>query len=257
MSSSKASGSRQFASYVPLALKTAGVVLILAALLDILILPYPYQINRQWQIGFVAQVVDRGIVPLVGIVLITLGYWVDSVSNKVTGKAILWQDLRFWAYLLASILGLFYLIAGPGHILNVRANYNEAITRIGQEATQAESELQNRLQLEVGQQRQQLERLLSSPQQVTRALESGQLPPEQADLLRQFQQNPQALDQFVERRTNELRTQLETQVRVRREQALQQASTDTLKSGLRIGLSSLLLAIGYIIVGWFGLRTLR
>lgn len=257
MSSSKASGSRQFSSYVPLALKTAGVVLILAALLDILILPFPYQVNRQWQIGFVSQVVDRGIVPLVGVTLITLGHWVDSISGRTAGKGIVWQDIRFWSYLLASLLGLFYLLAAPGHLFNVRANYNDAVTRINEEATQAEAQLQNRLQLEVGQQRQQLQQLLANPREVERALASGQLPPEQANLLKQFQENPQALDQFVQRRSGELRTQLETQVRVRREQALQQASNESLKSGLRVGLSALLLAIGYIIVGWFGLRSLR
>ncbi len=44
------------------------------------------------------------------------------------------------------------------------------------------------------------------------------------------------------------------QIRQRRDEAEKQAKDNAWKSGLRIGISSLLLSIGYIIIGWTGLR---
>ncbi|NEQ24046.1 MAG: hypothetical protein F6K28_33960 [Microcoleus sp. SIO2G3] len=43
---------------------------------------------------------------------------------------------------------------------------------------------------------------------------------------------------------------------MRRERAQQTARLSSLKSGLSTGLSSLLLAIGFSVVGWSGLRSI-
>ncbi|MBD2460182.1 hypothetical protein H6G89_03910 [Oscillatoria sp. FACHB-1407] len=255
MSSTKALGSRQISPTVSRALKTAGVVIILLALLDIVVLPIPFQVHeRVWQINFATQVVDRGIVPLVGIALLLMGSWVDSISGLRSGDRKSPIDLGFLGLILASILGLFFILVFFLHLNNVRINNEQVLARINEEATQAETQLDGRLQLEVGQQRQQLEQLLANPEQLDQVLASGQLPEDQATQLREFRQNPQALDQFVERRVGELRQQFQTEIGLRREQATNTAKAESLKSGLRIGLGSLLLAIGYIIVGWLGLR---
>ena len=59
--------------------------------------------------------------------------------------------------------------------------------------------------------------------------------------------NPEAL----EARLSELQTQLRDQT-IQREN---RAKTEALKQGIRTGLSSLLLAIGYLVMGWFGLQS--
>lgn len=255
MSAAKALGNRQIAPTVSRTLKTAGVVIILLALLDVIVLPIPFQVHeRVWQINFATQVVDRGIVPLVGISLLLLGSWIDNIAGLRAGDRKSWTDLGFLGLVLASILGFLFILIFFVHLNNVRINNEQVLTRINEEAAQAETQLDNRLQLEVGQQRQQLEQLLANPGQLDQVLESGQLPEDQATRLREFQQNPQALDQFVEQRTGELRQQFQTEIGLRREQATSTAKAESLKSGLRIGLGSLLLAIGYIVVSWFGLR---
>ncbi|MGL6139751.1 MAG: HpsJ family protein, partial [Planktothrix sp.] len=53
-----------------------------------------------------------------------------------------------------------------------------------------------------------------------------------------------------------LPTQLSTQIRDRKQELETQAKTQSLKSSLRTGISSLLLAIGYITLGWTGLKGL-
>ncbi|NJL20463.1 MAG: hypothetical protein HC895_06040 [Leptolyngbyaceae cyanobacterium SM1_3_5] len=73
---------------------------------------------------------------------------------------------------------------------------------------------------------------------------------EEADRIRQFKENPDSLQPFLQQRETELRNQLQTQVGLRREQAQRTARSASLKSGLSTGLSSLLLAIGFSIVGW-------
>ncbi|HEY9620800.1 MAG TPA: HpsJ family protein [Crinalium sp.] len=255
MSSSKALNSLKTASLASLALKTVGVIIFLAALFDIIIMPYPFQVlDRQWQINFITLAVDRGIVPMVGLALILLGYWVDAVSGLGGGDRSSRKTLGFVALIISCILGLFFVLAFPLHLNNVRLNNQQAIEKINQDSAQAETQLDQRLQAEVGQQRQQIERLLANPQQLDQALASGQVPEQQATLLKQFRQDPKSLDQFIEKRVAELKQQFQTEIGTRREQALRTARIDAVKSGLRVGVSSILLAIGFITIGWVGLR---
>jgi hypothetical protein len=249
---------RPYSVLVSRALKIVGIVVTLAALLDILILPIPYQLgDRQWQINFAAQVVDRGVVPLVGIALFLAGFWVDSVSGALTERKRLWQDPRFWACVLSSLLGLLFVLLFPLHLNNVRLGNTEVIGQIDQQATQAQSELDTRLQAEVQSQRQQIQQLLgATDEQIQQLVSAGQLSQEQANLIRQFKSNPESLDPFLQQREEELRNQLQTQLGVRKDEQQATIKTEALKSGLRVGISSLLLAIGFSAVGWLGLRHL-
>jgi hypothetical protein len=259
MSSPKAINRRQLSPLVSLALKTVGVVMILASLLDMIILPMPYNFSgdgsTQWLLSFTTQVVDRGIIPMIGIALLLAGSWVTSDVGTVSQKKS-WQSLQFWALVLSCLLGLLYLLIFPLHLNNVRIDSQQSLAQITQEADQAQTELGTRLNAEVQQQRQQIVQLLENEELLEQAIASGQVPEQQAELLRGFRDDPAALDQYIEQRVGELRTQFETEIGTRREEALRAARTEALKSGLRIGISSLLLAIGYIIIGWSGLRAL-
>jgi hypothetical protein len=260
--SSKAPSSRQISILASQSLKIVGIIITLAALLDMIVLPLPYPSLsdeaqfRQWQIGFVTQMVDRGIVPMVGLALFFTGSWVDSISGTVVAKRKALQDLKFWAAILASLLGLLYLLSLPLHLINVRASNSQELERIQQEASQAESQLGNRLLQEAAQQRQQIDQLLQNEALLNRAKESGQVTQEQVVLLERFRGNPEALDDFINQRVDQLQTQLQTDIGVRREREIQNINIQYLKSGLRIGLSSLLLTIGYLLIGSTGLKQL-
>jgi CHASE3 domain sensor protein len=237
-------------------LKTVGVVIILATLLDIVIGAIPYNLgDRQWQIGFTTSLVDRGIVPMVGVVLFLTGFWIDG-SDGAERKS-LFTDPRFWALAFSSFLGALYLLLFPLHLSNVSWNSQQAATQIEEKAKQAETELSNQLNGEVNSQRSQIEQLLTATdEQLTQLVSSNQLSKEQADLIRKFKADPKQVEPFLNKRIEETKTQLQTRIGSEKLTAQQKAKSESLKSGLRIGISSLLLAAGFIVIGWTGLRNL-
>ncbi|MBD2625850.1 hormogonium polysaccharide biosynthesis protein HpsJ [Trichormus variabilis] len=260
---------RVAASNTSLTLKVVGIVCILSFFIDFVILLLGFSpTNKQSQISLTTALVDRGIVPLVGLGVLLAGYWIDEVgSDRPQGI-----DLRFPALIISSILGLMFLLIFPLHLNNVRQASTQTVTQISQEAQQAENQLDNQLsqiqeQLNNAQAKAQLEQartqlktqiteLLKDEQKYKQALSSTQLPADQKDLLQKAKANPQELDKLIAQRTDpqELANQRRSQIRQRKEEVEKQAKDNAWKSGLRIGFSSLLLSIGYIIIGWTGLR---
>jgi hypothetical protein len=253
-----------------LTLKVVGIICILSFFVDFVILLLPFQpTDRGWQISLATALVDRGIVPLVGLGLLFAAYWIDSADASDRPAGI---DLRFPALILSSILGLMFLLIFPLHLNNVRQASTQTVNQISQDANQAENQLKNQLsqfqaQLNNDQAKAQLEQLrnqartqftelLKDEQKYKQALENPQLPAEQKELLKKFKANPQELDKFIAQRTDPqgVANQRLNQIRQRRDEAEKQAKDNAWKSGLRIGISSLLLSIGYIIIGWTGLK---
>ncbi len=261
----KATTSRQFPSLAASSVKLIGAILIVSSLVDYLILLIPPNLlNRGWQLNVTSQLVDRGIVPMVGMGLVLIGFWMDSVTSGGSQKPIKpLADLRFWIALVASILGLVYLLLFPLHLNNTRLARAEALDQIQQQASQAETQLEtqlgsNQFQQQVEQRktllRDQFSSVIQDDQQLNELLARDDLPQQVKEILEESRTNPQALDRFLEQQADNLPTQLLTQIRERRQQLEQEAKTRSLKSSLQTGISSLLLAIGYMGVGWTGLK---
>ncbi|HBB35097.1 MAG TPA: hypothetical protein DC064_25745 [Cyanobacteria bacterium UBA9273] len=226
--------------------------MIVSSLLDYIILAIPFQpLKPEWQFGFTTAMVDRGIIPMVGIGFLVVGYWIgNSDSSSLPERRSVATDLRFWTFILASLLGLIFLLLVPLHFNNVRVQSDQALQKIGQQAQQAETQLEA--------QTQQVNTLIKDPkrlEELEKAIDSGQVQGEQLqrlqavrEQLQALKQDPKALNQRVE--------QAQTQIRSGKLEAEKRARTEALKAGLRTGLSSLLLAIGYSIIGWMGLRSL-
>lgn len=235
-------------SFTALALKIVGVVMILSSLLDYILMTIPFNPGvREWQIALATQFVDRGVIPLVGIVFVLLGYLLD---NERSAPKSLVGDLRFWALLLSSVLGFIYLILGPWHVYNVSAQTNQALEQINQKATQAETQLEA--------QTKQVDELIKNPQRLAeldKAIASGQV---QGEQLGRLQALKQQLDTF-KKDPKALTTQVDTakqQINKGKEDAQSRTKTEALKLSLRTGMSSLFLAIAFIATGWTGLRGL-
>ncbi|NEQ39528.1 MAG: hypothetical protein F6K40_26035 [Okeania sp. SIO3I5] len=262
----KATNIRQYSSIAARTLIIVGVIMILSSILDFLVLSFPPNIgSRGWQINLATQIVDRGIIPMVGMALLFTGYWVSSNSGLQDNSTSSILDLRFWALLLASLLGLIYLLLFPLHLNNTRLARAEAIQRIDQQASQAETQLDNRLgsnefQQQIQQRRTQLRNqlttLLADETRLNEALENEQLPNQVKTLLEQSKENPQVIDEFLNTQAQQLPTQLKTRIRSRKLELEEQANTNSFKSSIRTGISSLLLAVGYIMIGWTGLKSM-
>lgn len=251
------------------ALKVVGVILILSFLVDFVILLFPFQpTNKAWQISLATAVVDRGIVPLVGLGFLFTAYWIDSITDD--SRPVI--DLRFPALILSSILGLMFLLIFPLHLNNIRQASALRVEQITKDAELAETQLKNQLtqvqaqlsntqvQAALDKQKTQIKtqfsELLKDEQRYKQALSNPNIPQAQKDLLKKFKANPQELDKFIAQQSDPqtvANLQL-SRIRERKEEAEKQAREEAWKSGLRIGMSSLLLSIAYIIIGWAGLR---
>lgn len=241
-----------YSPFTALTLKVVGLIMIVSSLLDFIILAIPFKpLDRAWQLGFTTQIVDRGIIPMVGIALLVAGYWVgNSSGGSSTESKSSVQDLRFWAFLLSSLLGLIFLLLVPLHFINISKQSDEALKQITQKASQAEVQLDS--------QTKQVDAIVKDPQKLSeleRAIESGQVQGEQLarlqalrEQLQTFKKDPKALKEQV--------AAAQTQIRSGKLEAENRAKTEALKLGLRTGLSSLLLAVGYSAIGWTGLRSL-
>jgi len=265
----KASNSRQFSSVAARTLKVAGIILILSALLDCIVLSLPGEtsdlFNRAWQLAAATQIVDRGIIPLMGIALLMTGFWVDSSSGVSIERRKVWLDLRFWALLISSLLGLLYLCLVPVHLNNTRLELQNALAQVDQEAGQAEGQLEAQIKSDQfkaqveqlkSQRRTQIAALLQDDGKLQQALQSPDVPEALKTVLRNSKNDPKALDSFLEQQAQELPTQARNEIRTRKQQKEKELRTRSRNSSLQTGISSLLLAIGYITVGWTGLRSM-
>ena len=255
MSSSKVS------NFTSLCLQTIGGILVLTSLLDYLTLAIPFQLlDAQWQINFTSQIVDRGIVPMVGIVLIVLSYWVESTSSK--SKLNKGFVLRLPAFCLSLFLGLVFFLLVPLHLNNLRIISSQNLAQIDASKEEAQSLIAQRYeQLKNPQNFQLITRRISD---IDRVLDSGELDgvaissQQRQQLVNDKQglenlsknvKNPAALDARLDEAQTKLRTEtLEQKSR---------AKTEVIKQGLRTGISSLLLGIGYLLMGWFGLQNTK
>jgi DNA repair ATPase RecN len=160
-------------------------------------------------------------------------------------------------------LGFIFLILVPLHLNNLRLVSSDAFAQLEQRAEEAETRISEQYEQlnAISTDPQRLELLESRITEIDNAISSGQfqgqnLNPQQ---LQQLQQTRQQLQNFrelaqnpeaLEARLSELQTQLRDQ-KLEREG---RAKTEAFKQGIRTGLSSLLLAIGYLVMGWFGLQ---
>ena len=258
MNPQKALSSPSISRLASRTLKTVGIIVILASLIDVIVLSIPYQVTEQkWWIDFVSQAVDRGVVPLVGLVLLLVGFWIDGVSGNLSARKP-WQDLRLYAFSLASLLGLMFLLMFPLHLSNVNGAYHTALAQVNKQATDAQGQLETRLQQEVSSRRAEITQLLgATDEQLTQLEQGGQLSSEQAGLVRKFKADRNSVEPFLQGQETDLRKQAMTEIAKQKQQAEKTLATETLKSGLRVSISSLLLAIGYIVIGWTGLQNLR
>ena len=249
----------------PLILKLVGFILILSSLIDFITLLIPIKSqDNAWVASTFTQLVDRGIIPMIGLAFLFLSYFLESGTiSSERSKPFL--SIRFWALILSSLLGLAFLFIAPLHMNNTRILAEQSNKQIDDRAANLTADLNNKVQqrqdqltaaLKDEKQRQLLDQQLA---QISQAIASGQLKGDQLTQATQAQKELQDLKtnpSAIESKAKDFRNQGLIKIADEQKQLKAQAETDFRKTSIRVGLSSLLLALGYSIIGWTGLREL-
>jgi len=135
----------------------------------------------------------------------------------------------------------------PSNISSTQAVADNQVRQISQEAENAQKQIDAQVQQQLGMQLAMIDQ----------ALKSGQLSGEQEtqarqqlEQLKKLKSDPKALEAKVgPQRKQEL-----DRMNQRKQELTEQTRQNALRSGMRTGLNSLLLAIGFALIGWVGLR---
>jgi hypothetical protein len=237
----------------PLALKTAGAVLIVSSLIDLIFMLWfppdlaPDPENKRWWLYATSQVVDRGLLPLVGIAFAIAGDWIEIVSTEDGGSR--GNGWRIGTYILASLLGLIFVLIIPFQALTTNTMKGEDLKKIGDEVTRLEQGIKSNLQQISSQPKEKIKEQIAA---VEKEIKNGAQGQGLANLqitkskLELLLNDPGKFKQESEQNLKQLNEQ--------KRKAESQASEKMLKTGVRTSLASLLLAIAYVTIGWTGLR---
>jgi hypothetical protein len=237
----------------PLALKTAGAVLILSSLIDLLFMLFfpPENLvleGNRWWLYATSQLVDRGLLPLVGIAFVVTGDWIKIVSTEDGGdRGNAW---RIGTFSLASLLGLIFVLIIPFQLNTTNEFKSQDLKKIGDEVTQLEKGIKSNLQQINAQSKDKIKEQITA---IDKELKSGQA---QGDRLANLQLTKAKLELLLtdpKKFAQESEQNLQ-QLQKQKQKAEAQASDRMLKTGVRTSLASLLLAIAYVTIGWTGLR---
>lgn len=237
----------------PLALKTAGAVLILSSLIDLVfMLVFPPENlvldGGRWWLYATSQLVDRGLLPLVGIAFMVTGDWIKIVSTEDGGnRGNIW---RIGTFVLASLLGLIFVLIIPFQLNATNEFKTQELGKISKEVTQIEAGIKNNLKQINAQSKDKLKEQITA---IDKELKGGQIPPERLTNLQITKSKLELLLNDPKKFAAESEQNLQ-QLQKQKQKVETQASERMLKTGVRTSLASFLLAIAYITIGWTGLR---
>jgi hypothetical protein len=237
----------------PLALKTAGAVLILSSLIDLIFMLFfpPENLvleGNRWWLYATSQLVDRGLLPLVGIAFVVAGDWIKIVSTEDGGdRGNAW---RVGTFTLASLLGLIFILIIPFQLSVTNDFKAQDLKKIGDEVTQLEKGIKSNLQQINAQSKDKIKEQIAL---IEKELKGGQAQGERLANLQLTKSKLELLLTDPKKFAQESEQNLQ-QLQKQKQKAETQASDRMLKTGVRTSLASFLLAIAYITIGWTGLR---
>ena len=230
-------------------LKLAGTVLILITLLNFILLIVPPDIGSpSWWLNLSTQMIQQGIIPLIGVAALLGGIACEVVSGAAHETDAWIQTTKRRTFRLSLVLGLIFLILIPGHALAALVSSQQTLARIDREAEesleQIELQLQQQQQLYLG-----IIDTDDDPEVLLEDLIGNEpLNEEQLAQFQEFIENPQSIDRQIQI----LRTSLVERVQSRSSQAKERSRFGAWKSIARFGLTSIMLSTCYLNIAFLG-----
>jgi hypothetical protein len=228
-----------------LVLPLVGIVLILTFVFDFTVRLFGLDFAKpDVLLNLLNELIDRGVIPLIGLTFVSAGFWLNkalsqptSDPNSPTASTSPLSNPQFWAFVFASLLGLLFLLLVPIHFSTSGQMVTAAITRADQQEAQ--------MRFGIQQEQDQINQVLAAGQ-LDQLLQQKNLQPEQLALLQELKKDPKALDKKAAQRLSEMKTQKQT--------AINQVNKEASMNRWRAEVRSILLALGFVAVGWTGLR---
>jgi ABC-type multidrug transport system fused ATPase/permease subunit len=230
----------------PLALKTAGAVLILSSLIDLIFMLWLPPENLilegdRWWLYATSQLVDRGLLPLVGISFVVAGDWIRIVSTEDGGdRGNMW---RVGTFGLASLLGLIFVLIIPFQLMTT----NDIKAQDVKKFDAVQTNIKNNIKQISSQGKDKIKEQITL---IDKEIQTGTSQGERLAGLQNTKSKLQLLLSDPKRFEQESQKELQSQ----KQTVEAQTSKRMLQTGVRTSLASLLLAIAYITIGWAGLR---
>lgn len=229
--------------------------MVLASLINMIVGPWPYQFqDREWLLSnFTSPIAEQGIIALVGVVLIVGSCWIDSLMGENQSKSATPQSsASVWTMIVsvASVcFSFFFLLTLFLHMWNLFPWRSEQIATLAEETAQIESQLQE----QVEQQTSLIRTYWEDTALRQSAIEQGQLSNEEIAFLEGLDDNPDGFDLIEEGLQSRL-SETQVDLNLQRQQQQNDIARRVLRSALRTGSDSLLLTVGFGVIGWTGVR---
>ncbi len=231
-----------------LALKTASMVLIISTIVDIAFTLLPYQLgDGKWWFAASAELVNRGLLPLVGIVFWLIADWIESVSKETSSRS--GNTLAKFINFFALFLGAIFLVIVPFQTITSNSDRDKTLTMSREEGTAMEAKIDKRVK-EITGDKAKMQQVQQQITEMDKAIKSGQVQGEELVRIKASKAELEKLTgdpgKIKESAMGDLR---------RRQKELEGAATANMwKTGIRASLASLLLSAGYSFIGLTGLR---
>jgi hypothetical protein len=226
-----------------LALKTASMVLIISTLVDVIFNLLPYQFgDGKWWSQATLELVNRGLLPLVGIVFWAVGDWIETVSKDGSSRNSGIGSLG--VAILATVLGVLFFVITPFQAWSGNSAREQVVAKTKEKL--AEAEAQGKKVLASVKDTNQVKQQLAA---IDAQIKEGKVQGVALEQLKAYKANledPNKITAQVNKELEEIRKQLQARN--------DQATSDMWKVSIRTSLASLLLSAGYSFIGLTGLR---
>jgi hypothetical protein len=228
-------------------LKLTGLSLMAITVLNYVMLLVPPRLTEaSWWLTLTTQLIEQGIVPLLGLGVFFTGIAIELLSGTTEQENTWIAKTETLAYRLSLLFGILFALMAPVHslvtIVNNQASIQELEARLAQQNDQVKFQLDRQRELYTA--------VLDGDATIEDLVGDEPLNDAQMEVLNKIKSDPDALDRQLEAAQIAIRESVDKRATAAREQA----KFGVWKSILRLGLTSWMLAGCYLNVALIGLK---
>jgi hypothetical protein len=223
------------------------MVLIVSTVVDIVFTLLPYQLgDGKWWAAATSELVNRGLLPLVGIVFWLIADWIESVSKEANGRSA--GSFTKGITALAVVLGIIFLVIVPFQAWTGNSDRDKALSDNKNQVAAIEARIKQELDI-IGDKSKMQQQIV----EWDKLIKEGKIQGQALDKVKSDRANLEQLladPAKVKAKSDEVMGK----IRKQQQEAEVQATALMWKTGIRTALASLLLSAGYSFIGLTGLR---